>query len=327
MKRVIGLGNALVDVLTEIEDEKILEDFALPKGSMQLVDADFSNRVLRETSHLKQTHASGGSAANTIHGLASLGVPVSFIGKVGKDEMGDFFHNDLKNHGINPKLIRTDKETGRAVAFITKDAERTFATYLGAAVELSADDITDALLKDYDYLHIEGYLVQNQKLLEHALKRAKALGLKVSLDLASYNVVEDNLDFLKEMVKAYVDILFANEEEAKAFTGYDDPEKSLNLIADIVDVAVVKIGKEGSLVKNEQEFYRIATDKVDSIDTTGAGDLYASGFLYGLASNLKLSSCGNIGSLLASKVIQGMGAKINSDKWDEILNKKKEFER
>lgn len=327
MKRVIGLGNALVDVLTEIDDDKILENFSLPKGSMQLVDADFSNKVLSETSHLKQIHASGGSAANTIHGLASLGVPVSFIGKVGKDEMGDFFHNDLKNHGINPKLIRTNKETGRAVAFITKDAERTFATYLGAAVELTADDITDALLEDYDYLHIEGYLVQNQKLLEHALKRAKALGLNVSLDLASYNVVEDNLDFLKEMVNTYVDILFANEEEARAFTGHEDPEKSLTVIADMVDIAVVKIGKEGSLIKKGKEFYRIATDKVESIDTTGAGDLYASGFLYGLAGNLNLSACGNIGSLLASNVIQVMGAKIDSDKWNEILDKKSEFER
>lgn len=327
MKKVIGLGNALVDILTEINDNSLLEKFSLPKGSMQLVDAEFSKKVLEETKHLKQTHASGGSSANTIHGLAGLGVPVSFVGKVGNDEMGDFFHDDLTNNNIEPNLIRTDKATGRAIAFISEDAERTFATHLGAAIDLSSEDIDKSMFRDYDYLHIEGYLVQNHDLLEHALKVAKDAGLKISLDLASYNVVEDNIDFLKTMVTNYVDILFANEEEAKAYTGYDDPQKALDEIAGFVDIAVVKVGKEGSMIRHNDDLYKIDTEKVKSIDTTGAGDLYASGFLYGLARDLPLQSCGNIGSLLASEVIRDMGAKIKPEKWKDILKRKKAIEQ
>lgn len=326
MKKVIGLGNALVDVLTEMNDNNLLEHFSLPKGSMQLVDADFSNKVLKETAHLKQTHASGGSAANTIHGLAKLGVPVSFIGKVGKDEMGDFFHNDLKNNQIKPFLVRSNNETGRAIALISEDAERTFATYLGAAVELSPDDILEDAFNDSHYLHVEGYLVQNHELLEHSVKLAKGKGLKISLDLASYNVVEDNLEFLQSIVEKYVDIVFANEEEAKAFTGYEDPRKALDVLAGFTEIAVVKVGKEGSMVYHQGEYFKIETDKVNSIDTTGAGDLYASGFLYGLVNGLDMAMCGKIGSLLASKVIQVTGAKIHPDEWSTILEKKKAIE-
>jgi len=326
MKRVIGLGNALVDILTEVDDENLLKKFSLPKGSMQLVDADFSNKVLKETSHLKQTYASGGSAANTIHGLAGLGVDSSFIGKVGNDQMGDFFNTDLKKSNISPNLIRSKNATGRAIAFITNDAERTFATHLGAAVELAAKDITETTFSEYDYLHIEGYLVQNHELLEHALKLAKNLGMQVSLDLASYNVVEDNLNFLKKMVSNYVDVLFANEEEASAFTGNEDPAKALDILAELVDIAIVKVGKEGSMVKKGDSIYPITTDQVKSIDTTGAGDLYASGFLYGLVKNLSIPVCGKIGSLLASQVIQEMGAKIKPEKWKEILEKKSKIE-
>ncbi|MBN1651015.1 MAG: adenosine kinase, partial [Bacteroidales bacterium] len=198
-KKVLGLGNALVDIMIQLEDESLLQTFGLPKGSMQLVDKTKSDEVVKGTKHLKSSLAAGGSAANTINGLAKLGASCGFIGKIGKDEMGQFFVNDMKNSGIEPFFIQSKTESGRAVALVSPDSERTFATYLGASVELSDTDLKQSDFKGYDYLHIEGYLVQNHALIEKALQLAKAEGLQVSLDLASYNVVEENLAFLQEM--------------------------------------------------------------------------------------------------------------------------------
>ncbi len=196
MARVLGMGNALVDIMTNLEDDAILEQFNLPKGSMQLVDHEYSNMVNEGTNHLKKQIASGGSAANTIHGLARLGIDTGFIGKVGNDDFGRFFKTDMESIGINPLLLSGNSATGKAIALISPDSERTFATYLGAAVELSADDILVEHFVNYDFFHIEGYLVQNHALIERAVKVAKQNGLKITLDMASYNVVEENLDFL-----------------------------------------------------------------------------------------------------------------------------------
>ncbi|MFK5856323.1 MAG: PfkB family carbohydrate kinase, partial [Bacteroidota bacterium] len=171
---------------------------------------------------------------------------------------------------------------------------------------------------DYDILHVEGYLVQNHELLEAILRTAKNNGLKVSIDLASYNVVEDNLDFLKEMVEKYVDIVFANEEEAKAFTGLE-PEEALNELSKVTDIAIVKIGKKGSMIKQGDTIVTVDVREIDPIDTTGAGDIYAAGFLYGLVNNLGFKKSGEVGSLLASTVIENIGAKISDGDWQKIL--------
>lgn len=321
MKRIIGLGNALVDIITEVEDEIILEQFKLPKGSMTLVDEKFSKEIVEKTVHLNKTRASGGSAANTIHGLSSLGSPVSFVGKVGSDELGDFFFNDMKENNIEPFMIRTKTDTGKAQAFITRDAERTFATYLGAAIEMTAIDIEEKLFEGHDLVYVEGYLVQNHELLEHSLKLAKNKGLEVALDLASYNVVEDNLEFLGEMVRNYVDIVFANEEEAQAYTGESDPEKALLKLASETKIAVVKVGKKGSLIRHQNETFTIKINPEKGVDTTGAGDLYAAGFLHGYIQDMPMTVCGELGSLLAGNVIKVIGAKISQEDWQKILLK------
>lgn len=317
-KKVLGLGNALVDIMTQLEDESLLQTFGLPKGSMQLVDKTKSDEVVKGTKHLKSSLAAGGSAANTINGLAKLGASCGFIGKIGKDEMGRFFVNDMKNSGIEPFFIQSETESGRAVALVSPDSERTFATFLGASVELSDKDLKQADFKGYDYLHIEGYLVQNHALIEKALQLAKAEGLQVSLDLASYNVVEENLAFLQEMSKKYVDILFANEEEARAFTGESDPEKALDLIAESVAIAIVKVGKNGSFIKKDGKKYKVGVIKAVSIDTTGAGDLYAGGFLFGLMNDLSLEKAGEIGAVLSGNVIEVIGAKMDEQRWTKI---------
>ena len=317
MSKVLGIGNALVDIMTRLDSDDVLQLFNLPKGSMQLVDGNLSDIINQGTDSFEKTIASGGSAANTIHGLARLGIDTGVLGKVGKDELGLYFKKDMESSGIKPLLFESDTSSGKAIALISPDSERTFATFLGAAVEMGPDDLSDEIYKGYDYFHIEGYLVQNHHLIEQAVKLAKKNGLKICLDMASYNVVEDNLEFLQRIVKEYVDIVFANEEEAKAFTG-KEAEEALHDFASICDIAVVKVGKMGSLIKQGNHVFRIHAITAKSIDTTGAGDLYAAGFIYGLIKGFSLDICGKIGSILAGKTIEVVGPKMTPDKWDEV---------
>ncbi|MDD5508025.1 MAG: adenosine kinase [Bacteroidales bacterium] len=317
MPKVLGIGNALVDIIVTLEDDTLLKEFHLPKGSMQLVDRAFSDHILNETGSLRKTISSGGSCANTIHGLASLGVETGFIGKICHDEFGTFFLDDLRSRQIRPFLFFSPTETGRAISLVSPDKERTFATFLGAAMELSPENLVPNLFNGYEIIHFEGYLVQNHALLTKAMEMARQNQLKISLDLASYNVVEENHDFLLSVVNDYVDILFANEDEAKAFTGLL-PQDALDKMAQGCDVAVIKMGKLGSWIKCSDYVIPIRPHRVDIRDTTGAGDLYAAGFLYGFINRLPLEKCGLIASYLAGKVIEAEGAKIPENKWKEI---------
>lgn len=323
MKRILGIGNALVDVITLIDSENILEKFSLPKGSMQLVDGELSARIKSEITKFKRNLASGGSAANTIHGLAMLGVKTGFIGSIGNDDTGDFFENDMKKAGVRTHLSRRNSITGTAVALISPDSERTFATHLGAAVELQAGDLNPEDFKDYDILYLEGYLIINKALVERACSIAKNNNMKIALDLASYNVVDAKLADFKEVITNYVDILFANEEEAKSFTGFA-PTEALNTLSSLSDTAVIKIGSEGSMIKRGYEQIKIGTIPVQCVDTTGAGDLYASGFLYGYANGLSLENCGIAGSILAGHVIEIVGARMDEHRWKNIIKILKE---
>jgi len=318
MTKVLGIGNALVDLLIRLEDDRMLDDLHLPKGSMTLVGEDTKDQIAEKSKHLNRDMASGGSAANTIHGLARLGIETAFIGTIGRDETGEFFKKDLEKSHIHPLLNLSDTPSGLASTLISPDGERTFGTYLGASIELSAADLTPEMFAGYEILHVEGYLVQNHQLLESILKLAKDAGLKISIDLASYNVVEENLDFLKEMVRKYVDIVFANEEEAKAFTGLDARE-ALDQLADFTEITIVKTGSKGSLVKSSGKTIIIDAISANVVDTTGAGDLYAAGFLYGMIREKDLKTSGRIGSLLATEVIEVTGAKIPDDRWGTIM--------
>lgn len=317
MTKVLGVGSALVDLLIKLEDDKLLGDLNLPKGSMTLVDEKTKDLIAGKSQHFEREMVSGGSAANTIHGLARLGVETAFFGKVGNDDNGNFFWDDMEKSNIKPMLIRSSTPSGIASTLISKDGERTFGTYLGASIELTGNDFKAEHFKGYDILHVEGYIVQNNELLETVLRLAKEAGLKISIDMASYNVVEDNLDFLKTMVKKYVDIVFANEEEAKAFTG-KEPEDALHKIAETTDISVVKIGSKGSMVESGGTMVMIEPIKSSPVDTTGAGDSYAAGFLYGLIHNLGFEKAGYIGSLMASGVIENIGAKIPEERWQAI---------
>lgn len=316
-KSILGIGNALIDVLIFISDSAVLQKFGFPKGSMTLVDSVLSAEIKKETSSFNRIVQTGGSAANTVHGIAKLGGRCGYIGKISDDEYGQFYLNDFKENGIETHFFYSTTGTGHATGLITPDSERTFGTYLGAAMELTAEEMTSDIFRNYDIVHIEGYLVQNHRLIEAAMKTAKENGLLVSLDLASFNIVGENLDFLHRIIGEYVDIVFANEEEALAFTG-KEPAAALNEIAQLCDISIVKLGAKGSLIKQGNKTIEISAIPAKSIDTTGAGDIYASGFLYALAQNLDLETAGHIGSLLAGKVVEVMGAKIPSEIWEQL---------
>lgn len=317
MKRILGMGNALTDILLQIEHDEVLATLNLPKGSMQLVNGQFSDQIGIALSGIARKMATGGSASNTINGLTKLGVTAGFVGKVGKDDVGTFFTNDSISNGVTPHLLISETPSGRCTVLVSPDGERTLCTFLGASCELDAEDLTLDMFQNYDIFHIEGYLVQNHELIRTAVRLAKEAGLKVSIDLASYNVVEDNLDFLNEIIREYVDIVFANEEEARAFTN-KEPQDALIHISNHCDIAVVKIGKEGSYVKSGDSSVQVQPRTANCIDTTGAGDLYAAGFLYGLACNYSLDVCGQIGSLVAANVVEVLGAKMTDDVWATI---------
>lgn len=321
-KSIIGIGNALMDIVVKLTDEELLTKNNLPKGSMTLVDAETSNNINTQSVKYEQILAPGGSVANTIHGLAYLGAEAGFIGKTGTDELGKKYEQELEKIGVKPQMFHSKTSTGVALALVTPDSERTFATYLGAAIELSPDEITIDLFRAYDIAYIEGYLVQNHDLVRKAAEMARKAGLTIALDLASYNVVEENLDFLKEIATDYIDIIFANEEEAKAFTGFE-PEEASKALSEYCDIVVVKTGKTGSIIKNSNEIIKVGTIGTSCIDTTGAGDLYAAGFLYGFSCNYSLETCGKIASLVAGNVITVYGARMNDEQWADINSKVK----
>ena len=320
MKKILGIGNALVDILVQLPNDEALRKLTLPKGSMQLIDQTTMKRISDTTSLLKKHVATGGSASNTSVALARLGCNIGFIGKVGYDEIGEFYATDLNNNKVTPHLLKSDLPSGRCNVLISNDSERTMATYLGAAVTLSAEDLDIDIFRQYDILHIEGYLVQNYNLISRAGQLAKEAGLTVSIDLASYNVVNENIDFLKDFISKYVDIVFANEEEATSYT-QQPAEQAIHTIAKEANIAIVKMGSKGSYVKQGEKLYHIPAEKVKAIDTTGAGDVYAAGFLYGYANNMPLYRCAEIGTLCAAQVIEEIGAKITSERWEEIHSK------
>ncbi len=322
--KVLGMGNALVDIMTRLKSDDILEKFNLPRGSMTLVDLELSNLINIQSSSLDKTMASGGSAANTIHGLAKLGIETGYIGKIGKDDLGKIFKKDMKKSGINTILYQSMNDTGRVIAMISPDSERTMATYLGAAVELSGEDISSDIFQNYDLFYIEGYLVNNFELFSKSLRIARKSGLKTALDLASFNVVEQYKNELCEELTGYVDIVFANEDESKVLTG-EQPEKAVNTISKLADIAIVKLGANGSLIKQGSDEVHVPAPVINSIDTTGAGDIYASGFLFGQSKGLSLKKCGQLGTLLASEVIQVIGPKLNSESWKKIEEKSNEI--
>jgi sugar/nucleoside kinase (ribokinase family) len=317
MKSILGIGNALVDILATLESDDLLNKFNLPKGSMQHVDEACSKRIWEEIRTSGVKIVAGGSTSNTLCGTSELGMPSAFIGKTSNDELGQLFAADQSVHGVQSMLLSGSQSTGYCTVFITPDSERTMATYLGAAIELASDDIRPEQFEGYDYFHIEGYMVQNHDLVRRAMEFAKSKNQIISIDLASYNVVEAHRDFLTDILKNYVDIVFANEAEAEMFTGKQPPE-AVEELHKYCSVAIVKTGRSGSLVKSGDHTHTIAACPAHAIDATGAGDLYASGFLYAHALGLPPDKCGATASAIAAKVVEIIGTHLDKNTWTEL---------
>ncbi|WP_297088210.1 adenosine kinase [uncultured Draconibacterium sp.] len=314
---VLGLGNALVDVISVLESDAVLEQFGLPRGSMTLVDAVKSKVIYDATFSDKSELATGGSVANSMRALANLGGNAGYMGKIGRDELGDLFRNDFEKRGVKTHLFESESATGRVMGLVSPDSERTMATYLGAAAEMLPEEVSEDLFRGYEYVYIEGYLVFNHALIKACAVAASKAGAKIAIDLSSFNVVEANLDFLKTLINDYVDIVFANEEEAKSYTGLD-PEAALHEIAKGNKIAVVKVGKDGSMIKQGNAVARVGVIPAKALDTTGAGDAYAAGFFYGLTKGYTLEVCGKIAALVSGKVVEVMGPNLADEQWPEV---------
>ncbi len=316
MKSILGIGNALTDILAILPDDSLLKEYHLPLGSMQHVDMETGDRIWNALKEIGVKYVPGGSAANTITCTSIFGMPSGYIGKIGDDELGHLFKSTMEQFGVRTTMLQSEKSSGRCMVFITgANAERTFADYMGAALEMGPDDLRPEYFKGYDYFHIEGYLVQNQDLIAKAVQMAKEAGCIISIDMASYNVVESNNAFLHNLVDKYVDIVFANETECKAFTKIEGAEEGLRELARHCDIAVVKVGKDGSWVKKGDEEHFIAAWPAKAIDGTGAGDTYAAGFIYAHSLGMPLKECGEIGSIIAAKVVEVIGTKIDVPRW------------
>jgi sugar/nucleoside kinase (ribokinase family) len=261
----------------------------------------------------------GGSACNTIIGIGKLGGQCRFIGKCGKDPLGELIIADLENNGVEPILALSPSPTGSVLSIVTPDAQRTMFTFLGAASEITLEEIPETCFENAAIVHIEGYLLHNRELMIAALQRAKEARATVSLDLASFTIVEESKEFLKDIVNTYVHILIANEDEARVFTGQTDEKAAINMLSKMAPLAVLKIGERGSYISQNGKAIRIQPMESQGIkDTTGAGDLWASGFLFGLVSGYSLEKCGQLGSACGYEVCQIIGANILDDGWQRI---------
>jgi sugar/nucleoside kinase (ribokinase family) len=314
---VIGVGSALMDIILP-ESDQFLVEHAITKGGMEFANAWRADELLAASGNAAKL-VPGGSACNTTIGLGQLCGKAVFIGTRGDDQLGDTLESAIASNFVVPKLQIVSTPTGRVLSVITPDAERSMLTFLGASSESSPAMFTPDLFRGADMIHVEGYLLFNEKLIRAVLEAAKASGVPVSLDLASFTVVEANLKLVKELVRDYVTVLLANEDEARSYTGTSDEEEALKILSNDAECAVLKVGKRGSYIHVNRETTRIQPFGTGTaIDTTGAGDLWASGFLFGLIHGKPIEECGRIASRCGYEVCQVEGAHIPAEIWQKI---------
>ena len=316
-KLIVGVGSALVDILV-CEDEDFLIQTGATKGGMIYVKKEFIEQSLAISSK-PITVVPGGSACNTVVGIGKLGGQARFVSKCGRGEMGEFFENELRRQNVEPFFFRSNSPTGRVLSIITPDTQRSMFTFLGASADALPQDISEQCFEGAAIVHLEGYLLFNSDLILKVLKTAKACGALISLDLPSYNVVRESHALLRYIVETFVDIVMANEDEAVAYTGYSNETRTVEALAEKVKIAVLKVGARGSLIAHNDEILPIRpAGNGQAIDTTGAGDLWAAGFLHGLVSGFPLEKCGELGSVCGYEVCQVLGASIPEAGWERI---------
>jgi len=309
---VVGIGNAIVDIIARCDDDFIVAE-GLAKGGMRLIDADEADRLYAKMG--PATEMSGGSAANTCAGLASLGARTAFIGKVAGDQFGTVFAHDIRSIGVKYETPQSQSQapTARCLVLVTPDGERTMSTYLGASTELGNGEIVPELISSARVTYLEGYLFdppEAKAAFHEAARIAAEAGRQVALSLSDTFCVERHRAAFRSLIQGGVDVLFGNQEEICALYETDTLEDALKQLRAECTLAAVTRSGEGSIIMTPEDTITVPAAKVESVvDTTGAGDLYAAGFLYGLARGRPLDECGRLASLTAGEVISHIGAR------------------
>ena len=313
---IVGIGNAIVDVLTTTDDS-VLERLSLNKGSMTLIDANKAKELYEITTNRVQR--SGGSVANSLACIAQLGGKTAFIGRVRNDELGEIFTKEISTTGTIFKTPTSSvgPSTARCIIFITPDAQRTMCTYLGASVLLEPRDLDFSAVREAKILYLEGYLWDNPAAKDAFIKAAeiaKNAGRKVALSLSDSFCVNRHRESFVKLVRNHIDILFANDDEIKALYKTSSLNTAIEELKRTCDIAAITIGKKGSILISSGKEINIDPFIFEkAIDTTGAGDLYAGGFLKGLADGLKPEISARIGSICAGHIVTQLGSRSNTD--------------
>lgn len=307
---VVGIGNAMVDVISH-EDDSFVEEHGLVLGSMTLIDADRAEELYAVMG--PATEVSGGSAANTIVGVDSLGGRGAYIGKVRDDQFGEIFSHDLRATGVEftVQAAVEGAPTGRCLILVTSDGQRTMSTFLGASVGLTPEDIDGSVVRRSKILYLEGYLwdpALAKAAMREAAAHATAKHQRVALTLSDSFCVERHRESFLDLIDTSVDVLFSNETEIMSLFEVDTVTEAVARISERVELAAITCGASGAVIVGPDIYIEVAAEPdVEVVDTTGAGDMYAAGFLFGLAHGHDLETCGRIGSVTAAEIISHMG--------------------
>lgn len=321
VKSVYGIGNPLIDAITSITGED-LSALGIHKGTMQLISKSQRLELAEYIRTRNASYSCGGSCPNTIITLAALGVPTTLGGKVGDDEFGQIYKKRLIEDNVKDELCICSEPTGSSIILVTEDSERTMNTYLGANREYRPEDVVNQSVKDADFFHFTGYMwdTENQKAaIRKALRLAHEDNVKVSFDIADpFAVSRYREDFFK-LIQDDCDIVYANNEEARILFDNYDAYECCKSMGKLCNIAIVKNGKRGSFISCGREIHPIAVSGPQTAtDTTGAGDIYAAGFLYGQCMDLNIDQCGNIASYLAGEIIKQVGAQFAKERIPEL---------
>lgn len=324
---VYGVGNALVDIQARVSDAT-LQKLGFAKGIMTLVDEEIQQKVLGELDGAPISQCAGGSAANTILGVADFGGKAAYAGKVGSDMLGEFDLADMRKLGVTIEVPpAADGQTGTCVVLITDDAQRTMLTNLGVSATLSVDDINEEHIKQSKYVYVEGYLFtgETQKRAAYrAIELAKKHGVKVAFTVSDPFLINLFRDEFQELIEGPVDLLFCNLEEARSLTGKHDAVDCAHVIHNHVPNLALTLGGDGSILMHEGRVIPIEGVEVEAVDTTGAGDMYAAGILYGITNGLTWNQAGHLASHAAARIVSQLGARLKKpftqDEIQELLN-------
>ncbi len=308
---VFGIGNPLLDAIVKVDDKHLVE-LDLRKGTMHLVDNQVSKETLEKFKDHEITFIPGGDVVNTMSGIANLGGKTIFCGKVGIDKHGMIIEQTMNDDNIKPVLVQGNVQTGTCISLVTPDNERTMITDLGAAITFKEKELILDDVKRSKLVYVTGYFLEDEVLRTislRVLEEAKKHGKLIAIDVSDSALIERTNGKIQEIIEKYADIVFANEEEVKALTGKSE-EEGLEELSKVTKIAIVKIGKKGALVKENDKVFKVPGFEVKAIDTTGAGDNFAAGFLYGITNGYTSEQSARIGNYVASRAVLQYGGRL-----------------